>query len=696
METSSEYIPIIKKKGFLPNPIARFGVPKEFDGRIDSNVMKSEAHRMYWDEQFNYCINGYETGGLRIPGMYYYYLNFCYISTILRGNHHPEFVDIDYEFFCLVEEALKEKHGIILLKKRRAGVSEKLKGIIGHGLRFSRYGYKAGIVSGRDTYSELLFSKVKQHNSDVRPELYLHTSSNSSELYEMGYDERTDAGFIRSGSGNTVISKTMNTNPRVLVGNLFNLVAFEESGENDVLEKGYNATKPCFMVGNEMVGLPLVFGTGGDVSASAKDFQAMWAEADKYKLVRFRMHADRMVIGMFVGSRNTKGIIEENIPNIINDERYKGLSREQLLGVEDVKCAIDTRLQVREDLRKSNDPQKLFDELRDNPLNDNEAFLKFSGNPFNPEKLSVQHNVNIINKSDFYKPYILDWKRKDSGDPLIPLEIDMSKVRVAETEAEIRESIYISVFPKRGVRDLYVAGGDSYDIDKSVTSKSLGGMVVLARDSFALPAEHRMSPHAAIRQRPSRKEIFWENCLKLCVLYDLKSDGRSGNFMVDVAKPGIIDYFKRMGGRQYLAIRPQSLETEHSEQVHEFGCNLVPRARNTMISYMQSYVEDYHMNIKFDFLTRELMDFDVKARDSDNDCADALGLALIRHYDMAKLPQSEEDLSAYDPYPVEVFATTPDGDGSNRLIIANKVVNNKSVITKNGIVITDPLTLYLQ
>jgi hypothetical protein len=37
----------------------------------------------------------------------------------------------------------------------------------------------------------------------------------------------------------------------------------------------------------------------------------MWAEADKYKLVRFRMHADRMVIGMFVGSRNTKGIIEE-------------------------------------------------------------------------------------------------------------------------------------------------------------------------------------------------------------------------------------------------------------------------------------------------------------------------------------------------------------------------------------------------
>lgn len=63
----------------------------------------------------------------------------------------------------------------------------------------------------------------------------------------------------------------------------------------------------------------------------------------------------------------------------------------------------------------------------------------------------------------------------------------MSKVRVAETEAEIRESIYISVFPKRGVRDLYVAGGDSYDIDKSVTSKSLGGMVVLARDSLCPP-----------------------------------------------------------------------------------------------------------------------------------------------------------------------------------------------------------------
>ena len=59
-------------------------------------------------------------------------------------------------------------------------------------------------------------------------------------------------------------------------------------------------------------------------------------------------------------------------------------------------------------------------------------------------------------------------------------------VRVAETEPEIRESIYISVFPVVGL-ETFIAGYS--DIDKSVTSKSRYGGAGMG--FLVLPAEHR-------------------------------------------------------------------------------------------------------------------------------------------------------------------------------------------------------------
>ena len=71
----SDYTPIIKEVGFCPNPIPTYGIPDFADSLSFPNVEGTEEHKTWWEQQFDYCINGYNTGGLFIPGRYYYYLN---------------------------------------------------------------------------------------------------------------------------------------------------------------------------------------------------------------------------------------------------------------------------------------------------------------------------------------------------------------------------------------------------------------------------------------------------------------------------------------------------------------------------------------------------------------------------------------------------------------------------------------------
>lgn len=67
----------------------------------------------YWQEQRNRLINGYSSGGVKITGDHYFYLNFCPIlkveDTTLKKSSKvtdfPDFWDGDYNYFWAREIA---------------------------------------------------------------------------------------------------------------------------------------------------------------------------------------------------------------------------------------------------------------------------------------------------------------------------------------------------------------------------------------------------------------------------------------------------------------------------------------------------------------------------------------------------------------------------------------------------------------
>src|SRR5690554_5884271 len=49
-------------------------------GKYPCGEPGTHEYREYWLAQENYCINGYTSGGVRITGDHYFYLNFCQIK----------------------------------------------------------------------------------------------------------------------------------------------------------------------------------------------------------------------------------------------------------------------------------------------------------------------------------------------------------------------------------------------------------------------------------------------------------------------------------------------------------------------------------------------------------------------------------------------------------------------------------------
>ena len=99
-----------------------------------------------------------------------------------------------------------------------------------------------------------------------------------------------------------------------------------------------------------------------------------------------------------------------------------------------------------------------------------------------------------------------------------------------------------------------------------------------------------------------------------------------------------------------MAYRPTKFEKENSEQTNTYGVSLNINSRPQMVSLMQSAIFDFYKNIWFRFLIEELLKFDEVALGSDNDLADAYGIALMQDVSMLIAPRDQKDLNLANIY----------------------------------------------
>lgn len=652
---------IIKQKGFDPSPVAG-KIPMYADSVNNPKSITTSAFREFWEEQIDRCMNGYITGGMEIPGRYYYYLNFVPITGLISGRQYPWYVDLDYEYFKLVDYVKEhQKPGIIAPKARRKGLSEKGKTILSHGLRFTQ-NYRGAITAGLETYVNGLRKKFEDVEYNIVPELSLNYLKNNEKVFQIGYQERNEMGtWVDRGYGGMISFETMYDDAKKLEGEYFHDVICEESGRYKLLGQVIESIKPALQMGAAMLGSFFIYGTGGNILSTSKDFKEYWDEAENLGFEKFYVPGNRLYYPFFSNPESTKpfydNVIKKTVDPIINLRDYEPW---QVIGCEDTEAAKENILERRKAYARMKNRKKLKELNQHLPLTIEETFTSGGSNNFNDE-LIYSRLFDIEGSKRNYKDVVLERIIKKSDDGLIEKTMDVVARPATKNDPDWK-IVYMYQEPVKSVIDLDVAGIDSYNQDQTQTGKSLGAMVVLRQGNKVNMEDRGIHnaeyPVCLYYKRPPRKEQFYEICLDIAIYYGLRR-----NVMASAEQDFVIDYFKKNGGEMFLSPRPTSFDVKDSKQSHQYGAKFTGASKPVILGVTQSWVEDYVQFCNYVEILRDLLAYDEEFVGTDWDSVDALALAKMRAEDMRTRPRNRHDVDV-DEDDVQWYQ---DNDGNMRV-----------------------------
>ncbi len=649
--------PIIKERGFNPKPVAG-KIPIFADSVSNPKCIGTRLHKEWWEEQFFYMQNGYTTGGIFIPGVYYQYLNFQIITGLL-GRQYPDFTDTHYRLYRIVHEIKKYNiTGIIIPKARRKGVSWFGTSLANNGIRFTD-DYRMGVAGGLEGYVKGFRNKLYASYNDCPPEMQLGHLLKNKDEFKTGWEEEGAIGLLEMITS-TNLFRTMKDDATKLEGEYFHDVIAEEAGQFPKVEEFITSIRPTMDLGAQTLGTIYIYGTGGDTMKASKGFKDLWHSADSLGLVQWPILGNEYYFPYYVGARNKDDTVPPESDTLETVLMAEGYSKEQILGCEDHVLAEKDIRNVRALLAKNPNKKLLVQWNQKYPLSVEEIFTSSGSNNFNNDLLYGQA-FKIDSSIPKIRKVILEWVKDDRGNLVIPLKVTYRDATTKDRDWMIVEMLRP---PMTNIKDLDIGGIDGYNEDVSTTSKSLGAMNVVRRyDEFLVPEEQKEEEPLTGRaiicqyyQRPPRKEAFFEICLQISVLYNLQK-----NTMASAEADLVIQYYKNQGSAKYLSPRPKSFDSPNGELNNDYGAKMTTYSKPRMVGLLQSWVEDNTSSLMFSRTINDLICYDDQNIGTDYDSVDALGLCLMRIEDMKKKPKPKENLEEESAYELPSYQLTDDG-----------------------------------
>lgn len=662
--------PYLKGKGFNPMPICRGGIPKEANSILNPKVVGTPAHTSFWSDQLYLIHNGFQTGNIFIPGRYYYYLNFNSMSTA-AGIITPDMVDLHLELTYLYEYARANGLDLIIAKKRRAGVSEfTQKTIVDYESRFINGSYKCGIAAGQDIFVQEFMEKLRSSEVLLPPELQVKKLKDNDDEITSGYRIKDEHGNMTlGGTRNKLYIRTMYKNPALFKGLALQTIIGEECGEFEKLSAFVKHSMACTKIGSLRYGTIVIFGTGGNMNKGSKDFQEMWEKAKRGHgtFIPYSILGPRFQAPFYGGCTYEK----PQTPYLL--EKYKPF---EIIGMEDLQKSTESIIQGRQEILKGGDQEEYQENLKDFPLEEKDIFRKTIVNVFSTEIMQDQANLISSNPLQYFRCR-LEWVKDKNGGMEYPFKVEL----IIDDSLDDDNSIFIHkdhIHPIDTHDNLFCAGIDSYDQDKAKTSKSKGAMCVLIRRNL-IGDKMQLAPVAVICARPKRKEMFYEMCLKLAIHFHL--DTKSANsVLIDLANKLIFNYFIDRGYENVLAYRPKKYESPNSEQTHTYGVSLNNYSKPLMVGRMQTAIYDNCKDtIWFPELINQLQNYDEVEIGSDNDLADAYGIALMQDTSSELAPRDSKDFMDDEIFNLPEWTTDANGNKVIKTSIVKSLYDKKEV-----------------
>ena len=608
-----------------------------------TNLTKgTPAYKKFWEDEDYKCRNGITNSkGITITGVHYFYLNYVQIKlkdqeTGRKKMGFPRFLDVDYDFFHLIEVARQQKKGLIFSKPRRGGFSYKDSALVAHEYNFFR---DSTCIIG--AFLEKLATQTMNMVLDNLNFLNANTewrkqrNPDTKDFVKARFEASIDGVKVWRGYNSEVQKVTFKDNPYASIGKTTNIFIFEEAGKFANLKESYNMTEPCWKDGDDMVGIPIIFGTGGDMEAGTADFGHMFYNPASYNLLEFNnvweQGKEQTKCGWFIPA--TRGRLGEDLNSREEMVDYDGNS------IEDV--ALKSIIRLREIKRKSGDPKSIQDTITQYPLTPAESFLRSSGAIFSSielhEWLSKLETVHALSEDKKKGELYFDDNNKIKF-KLNPDLFDIVKYPLDKDDPKAG-SIVIWEDPMQDAPyGLYIAGCDPYDQDKADSSESLGSFFIYKR--FITNGTTYDQIVAEFTGRPNRADDFYETCRRLCIYYNARC-------LYENQLKGLKIYFEQKNSLHYLCEQPAIIKdiVKNSHVNRGYGIHMSEGIKDQCEIYVRQWLYEERTNIdgekimnlhtiKSIPLLKELIAYD---REANTDRVIAFMLCILQSKELHKL-----------------------------------------------------------
>lgn len=595
----------------------------------------SPAWIEYWEEQTRRIVFGYESGGAKITGDHYFYLNFCPIlktdsdisDTSKKGKKKidfPDFWDGDFEFFwsraiardgiaeLLIdnldsfyklsqEEQLKRKMilldslhmynkiskdsldgglNMIIGKSRRKGYSYKnaaigVKNYITVPESLTIYGaYEKKFLYPKGTFTMCtkFINFLNDNTSWVMPTDYI----NRTDHIKASYTEYKSGVELEKGFKSEIMALTFKDNPDAARGKDAIDIFFEEAGAfgtPGLLLDSYAASEDCVKDGEIKTGMITIFGTSGDMESGTFDYAHMYFHPEKYDLLAFEDVWEEENNGQKVGFFHP---VHLNMKGFI-DEQGNSL-------VEEAKESV---LQGRKNLIEkgatSTDMQR---KSQEKPLTPSEAFSYTNINIF-PRKELEQRKLYLIAKGyDKLKAQPVNLYRDPDTNKVVSQPDLTGKLEpitsLNYSGVSLEGAPVIYEYPiENAPKGLYKIGYDPVRQDRGT---SLAAIIVFKGVMQGSPTKNCIVAEY-VGRRETSEEIHY--------IAELFASLYNTQIMYENEVPDVKTYFAKRKLLHLLALQPDAVISKNikkSTVSRVYGCHMTSQLRDAGERYVKNWL----------------------------------------------------------------------------------------------------------
>jgi len=511
--------------------------------------------------QIDRCRNGHNG----MCGKMYFYFNFCYIQQVGR-KIRPKYRVIDNEWFKFETSLQKSNEwGAICVKRRRVGMSWKLAASSLYDCLFNTH-YHIGMNSKSQADSEALFQKVKFLYENLPAFLRVPTTkSNTKNYLDFSYVVKDETGN-KGTKGNQSTIITVAPTDNAYEGRMLSKWICDEAGKIKNLAKLWTYTEDCLMLETRRVGLPIIFGTAGDIGAEGKDLEHMWRNSEQYKLKKF----------FFAG---WMGLTADEYGN---DDKEGG-----------IRWVVYKRHE-KEGLRQ----EELKSFIQKYPLTVPEAFTVITdGGVGNAVKIAAQ----MMSLRDNPAKAVHGWFRK-IGDRV-------------EWVPDMLGQCIIYEHPRKGMEGLYIGGCDPADHNDTFDEVSDLCMYIMKRQEGTDPARVVFE----YLDRPSDVTEYYDQAMMAAIYFN------NAKILIEKNRYGMLKHWEDSEYKFLAARTPKSISRMKGQREMSYGITMTVPNKKYLKELVAKYIEDTCEFIPSYELLNEFAYFNTK----NTDRVMSFGIALM-------------------------------------------------------------------